>query len=112
MPTAEVPVTKLYREEVLEAAQLPIRHAAYSPCFRREKMSAPRAGARSDFGSYVSFGSSGAAGSTGEMCGSESNDSRPWIGSQARSCCRSEAEGVSESRGCTNRGGMSRSLLN
>jgi len=36
VPTAEVPVTNLHRGEVLEAAQLPIRYAAYSPCFRRE----------------------------------------------------------------------------
>jgi seryl-tRNA synthetase len=42
IPTAEVPVTNLYREEVLEGAALPIRHVAYSPCFRREKMSAGR----------------------------------------------------------------------
>jgi seryl-tRNA synthetase len=36
VPTAEVPVTNLHRDEILEAAQLPIRYAAYSPCFRRE----------------------------------------------------------------------------
>ena len=36
IPTAEVPVTNLYREEILEAAQLPIAHVAYTPCFRRE----------------------------------------------------------------------------
>ena len=36
IPTAEVPVTNLYREEILDAAQLPIRHAAFSGCFRRE----------------------------------------------------------------------------
>ena len=42
VPTAEVPVTNLYREEVLEADSLPIRHVAYTPCFRREKMSAGR----------------------------------------------------------------------
>jgi len=35
-PTAEVPVTNLYRDEVLEAAKLPIYHCAYTPCFRRE----------------------------------------------------------------------------
>jgi seryl-tRNA synthetase len=39
IPTAEVPVTNLYREEILDGADLPIRHVAYSPCFRREKMS-------------------------------------------------------------------------
>jgi len=42
VPTAEVPVTNLYRNEILDAASLPIRHVAYSPCFRREKMSAGR----------------------------------------------------------------------
>ncbi len=42
VPTAEVPVTNLYREEILEPGRLPIRHVAYSPCFRREKMSAGR----------------------------------------------------------------------
>lgn len=36
IPTAEVPVTNLYRDEVLEADQLPIKHCAYTPCFRRE----------------------------------------------------------------------------
>jgi seryl-tRNA synthetase len=41
-PTAEVPVTNLYRDEILPADALPIRHVAYSPCFRREKFSAGR----------------------------------------------------------------------
>ncbi len=36
VPTAEVPVTNLHRDEILDAALLPIRYAAYSPCFRRE----------------------------------------------------------------------------
>ena len=36
IPTAEVPVTNLHRDEILEASDLPIRYAAYSPCFRRE----------------------------------------------------------------------------
>lgn len=40
IPTAEVPVTNMYRDEVLEARDLPLRHVAYTPCFRREKMSA------------------------------------------------------------------------
>ena len=40
VPTAEVPVTNLYREEILDEAQLPIYHVAYTPCFRREKVSA------------------------------------------------------------------------
>ena len=35
-PTAEVPVTNLYRDEILEASQFPILHCAYTPCFRRE----------------------------------------------------------------------------
>ncbi len=35
-PTAEVPLTNLYRDEVLEASGLPIYHCAYTPCFRRE----------------------------------------------------------------------------
>src|SRR3984957_2290559 len=34
--TAEVPVTNLYRDEVLDGSQLPIRHCAYTPCFRSE----------------------------------------------------------------------------
>ena len=36
VPTAEVPVTNLHRDEILDADDLPIRYAAYSPCFRRE----------------------------------------------------------------------------
>ena len=35
-PTAEVPVTSLHRDEVLPADQLPLKYAAYTPCFRRE----------------------------------------------------------------------------
>lgn len=35
-PTAEVPVTNLYRDEIIPAEQLPIHHCAYTPCFRRE----------------------------------------------------------------------------
>jgi seryl-tRNA synthetase len=42
IPTAEVPVTNLHRDEILEGARLPVRYVAYSPCFRREKMSAGR----------------------------------------------------------------------
>jgi seryl-tRNA synthetase len=42
IPTAEVPVTNLYRDEILEPEQLPIRHVAYSACFRREQMAAGR----------------------------------------------------------------------
>ena len=40
VPTAEVPVTNLLREELLSADKLPIRYAAYTPCFRREAGSA------------------------------------------------------------------------
>jgi len=36
IPTAEVPVTNLYQDEVLTEADLPICHTAYTPCFRRE----------------------------------------------------------------------------
>jgi len=36
LPTAEVPVTNLHRDEILRADQLPIKYAAYTPCFRRE----------------------------------------------------------------------------
>lgn len=35
-PTAEVPVTNLYRDEILSTDELPIYHCAYTPCFRRE----------------------------------------------------------------------------
>ncbi|MFM8982370.1 MAG: serine--tRNA ligase, partial [Spartobacteria bacterium] len=42
VPTAEVPVTNLHREEIVNAAQLPIKYAAYTPCFRREAGSAGR----------------------------------------------------------------------
>src|SRR5581483_510965 len=42
VPTAEVPVTNMYRDEVLPAESLPIKHVAYSACFRREKMAAGR----------------------------------------------------------------------
>jgi seryl-tRNA synthetase len=42
VPTAEVPLTGMYRDEVLEDASLPQRFTAYTPCFRREKMSAGR----------------------------------------------------------------------
>lgn len=36
IPTAEVPVTNFYRDEILEADQMPIYRCAYTPCFRRE----------------------------------------------------------------------------
>jgi seryl-tRNA synthetase len=35
-PTAEVPVTNLHRDEILDAAELPIKYTAYTPCFRAE----------------------------------------------------------------------------
>jgi len=40
IPTAEVPLTNLHRDEILDAATLPLYYVAYSACFRREKMSA------------------------------------------------------------------------
>ena len=40
VPTAEVPVTNLHREEILDGAALPLRYVAYSPCFRSEAGSA------------------------------------------------------------------------
>jgi len=40
VPTAEVPITNMYRDEILKQQTLPIKHVAYTPCFRREKMSA------------------------------------------------------------------------
>ncbi len=36
IPTSEVPVTNIYRDEIVKATQLPIKMTAYSPCFRRE----------------------------------------------------------------------------
>ena len=42
VPTAEVPVTNLYRGEILDASQLPIYHVAYTACFRAEAGSAGR----------------------------------------------------------------------
>lgn len=42
IPTAEVPVTNLYRESILDGASLPIKHVAYSACFRAEAGSAGR----------------------------------------------------------------------
>ena len=40
--TAEIPLTNLHRDEILEAEQLPRKYVAHSPCFRREKFSAGR----------------------------------------------------------------------
>ena len=42
IPTAEVPVTNMYRDEILDAADLPVKHVAYSACFRAEAGSAGR----------------------------------------------------------------------
>lgn len=40
VPTAEVPVTNMYRDEIIDIKMLPIKHVAYTACFRKEKMSA------------------------------------------------------------------------
>jgi seryl-tRNA synthetase len=40
IPTAEVPLTNLHRDEILSADSLPLQYVAYTPCFRREKMAA------------------------------------------------------------------------
>lgn len=42
VPTAEVPLTGIHMGDVIEDASLPLRYTAYTPCFRREKMSAGR----------------------------------------------------------------------
>ncbi len=42
IPTAEVPLTNLHRDEILPPHTLPLNYVAYTPCFRREKMSAGR----------------------------------------------------------------------
>jgi seryl-tRNA synthetase len=42
IPTAEVPVTNLHREEILDPGTLPLYYVAYTACFRREKMAAGR----------------------------------------------------------------------
>jgi seryl-tRNA synthetase len=42
VPTAEVPLTGLHMDEILDERQLPLMYTAYTPCFRREKMSAGR----------------------------------------------------------------------
>ncbi|MCH5187234.1 MAG: serine--tRNA ligase, partial [Oscillospiraceae bacterium] len=44
VPTAEVPVTNMYREQILDGDQLPIKHVAYTACFRQEAGSAGRDG--------------------------------------------------------------------
>jgi len=42
IPTAEVPLTNMHRDEILEPDALPLHYVAFTPCFRREKMSAGR----------------------------------------------------------------------
>jgi seryl-tRNA synthetase len=42
IPTAEVPVTNLYRDEILPESALPLKHVAFTACFRREQMAAGR----------------------------------------------------------------------
>ncbi len=42
VPTAEVPLTGIHMGDVIDSAELPLRYTAYTPCFRREKMSAGR----------------------------------------------------------------------
>ena len=42
VPTAEVPLTGLHMDEILDEGQLPLLYTGYTPCFRREKMSAGR----------------------------------------------------------------------
>lgn len=42
VPTAEVPVTNIHRQEILEPGSLPLRYTAYTPCFRREAGAAGR----------------------------------------------------------------------
>ena len=42
IPTAEVPITNLYRDEIIPANTLPLKYVAQTPCFRREKASAGR----------------------------------------------------------------------
>src|SRR3989449_10734279 len=42
VPTAEVPVTNLHRDEILDGGKLPLSYTAYTPCFRREAGAAGR----------------------------------------------------------------------
>ncbi|NLF49519.1 MAG: serine--tRNA ligase [Leptolinea sp.] len=42
VPTAEVPLTGIHMDDMIDDASLPLRYTAYTPCFRREKMSAGR----------------------------------------------------------------------
>ena len=73
VPTAEVPVTNLHRDEILEATDLPIRYAAYTPCFRRE---------------------AGAAGKdTRGSCASTSSTRSRWCCSRSRRTARPRSSG-------------------
>lgn len=42
VPTAEMPITNLHRDEILSADELPLKYVAYTPCFRRERAAAGR----------------------------------------------------------------------
>ncbi len=42
VPTAEMPITNLHRDEILNVEDLPLKYVAYTPCFRREKAAAGR----------------------------------------------------------------------
>ena len=59
IPTAEVPVTNLYRDETLDAARLPISLTAYTPCFRSEAGSLRQGRARHHPPAPVSEGGTG-----------------------------------------------------
>ena len=81
VPTAEVPVTNIHRDEIIEAEDLPIRYVAYSPCFRRE---AGAAGAKTrgilrvhqfDKVEMVAF-----------VRPAESNDALEWMTQRAEIC--------------------------
>ena len=64
IPTAEVPLTSLHRDETLDESSLPIYMTAYTPCFRREKMSAGTGCARYQAGASVRQGRDGQAGAS------------------------------------------------
>ncbi len=60
IPTAEVPVTNLYRDEILERRRLPIGLVAFTPCFRREAGAARQGHPGADPGASVRQGGAGA----------------------------------------------------
>ena len=65
IPTAEVPVTNLHRDEILDGDKLPVKYVAYSPCFRRE--AAPRGGhSGASSGPSVRQSRAGAVGTAGK----------------------------------------------